>query len=348
MQIIISAGGGGTRLWPISTNEHPKQFVPILDPTSLFEQMYSILTAHFKSNNIWITTLPMYTDTIISLLPKTFPKNHILVEPERRDTFAAISAQAAIVSHHTSENEPLVFVPADDWLSIDDVPTFNHVLEKIGAALENDHFDFITVGIKPKYPATNYGYIQIKKSDIQKCFNNPVPVLHFKEKPDYKTALVYTESEDYLWHKHNPSFTFKNLKKVLKTIDPKTLEILLKVELTGKINPKEYSQIPKTSIDYAVFEKVDSMGVIGMNITWEDIGNWEVVYKNLPDLGENSNQAQFAGSSNKVRLSNPKRKVGFVGISGLLLVETSEGILVINPKFSSEVKKASEFFSKKF
>jgi len=347
MQIIISAGGGGTRLWPLSTNEHPKQFVPILDPNSLFEQMFQILVHNFSPKDIWVTTIPQYQQTVEDFLPSDFPKNHILVEPERRDTFAAICSQAAIVTHHTNDTEPLIFVPADDWLKESDIPAFNHALQKIGQGLLEDTFDFITVGITPKYPATNYGYIQIARADIKKCFDSPVSVLRFKEKPDYETAMQYNESGDFLWHKHNPSFTFQKLRKILSKIDPQSLEIFESFRKIGKIDASLYSSLPKIAIDYAIAEKIDSMGVVGMDITWEDIGNWEVVYKHLEDLSSSPNQIQVAGSGNKVKLFDPSKKIAFVGVSGLLIVESEDGLLVIDPKFSPEVKKVAEHFSKK-
>lgn len=344
MQIIISAGGGGTRLWPLSTNSHPKQFIPILDDDSLLEKTYRILSTHFPPEQIWVTTLRDYVDAVKKLLPPTFNRRHILVEPERKDTFAAISAQAAIVSHYTGEAEPLIFVPSDDWIQENEIGLYVRTLQKIGEALVENKFDIITVGIKPTYPSTNYGYIKVAKSDLLQIYEKAVPIISFREKPNEDKAEEFISSGDYLWHKHNPSFTFSKLKHLLQVLDPKSLEILEHFERTGEIVPEQYTKLPKIAFDYAILEQAEKIGVVGMDISWEDIGNWQVVYKNAEGL--NQNQIEIQGTGNKVKLDNPDKKVAFVGVSNLLLVESDEGLLIIDPKFSPEVKKVAEYFGK--
>ena len=122
------------------------------------------------------------------------------------------------------------------------------------------------------------------------------------------------------------------------------VEVAETIYQKGKIEPEDYQKIPKTSFDYAISEKTDSLGVISLDLFWEDLGSWEAAEKYLPNLEENQNHFQIAGNNNKVKLSNPNKKVAFVGVSDLILVESEDGLLIINPRSSSEVKKVAEYF----
>ncbi len=347
MQIIIVAGGGGTRLWPISNPKTPKQFVPIVDNESLLLKTYKRLLRDFDSKDIWVNTNEKYLNQAKACLPADFPDDHFILEPEKRDNYAAVISAGALVSHKTSENEPLIFVPCDDLVTEEEsIQNFNNGLKRIAISLEKGEFDVITVGVKPTYPCINYGYIEIDDSDVEKCFEETVEVVNFKEKPDEETATKFLTSGNYLWNKFNHSFTFKKLKEKLAKLDPETLKIMEHFEHTGFIDRSEYAKIPKIAFDYAVLERIDKLGVVGISMQWEDLGNWEVVEKYLPpvDKEPNPNLIQFGGENNKVRIVKNQKRVAFVGVSNLLLVESDEGILIINPKNSKDIKKVSEYF----
>jgi mannose-1-phosphate guanylyltransferase len=349
MQIIISCGGGGTRLWPLSTKATPKQFVPILDNESLLTKTYKRLVRKFSPQDIWVITNVAYKGLIRDLLPKDVPDTHILTEPEKRDTFPAIVSAAAVVAHHTSQDEPLIFVPCDDWMKEDDENEFNEALEKISQSLASGEFDFITVGIKPTFPNPQYGHIEIDPSQREASEVKVVPVRSFKEKPDLETATKFNAAGNYFWHKHNPSFTYRSLITELQRLMPEYLELVTDTYVSGSIDPANFVKLPKIAIDYAILEKVERIGAIVMRINWDDVGSWETVEKYLPtleSLDHNPKQIELAGSGNKVRLHNPERKVAFVGVSNLLLVESADGILIIDPKYSAETKKVSEYFEK--
>ncbi|GAB4149718.1 MAG: mannose-1-phosphate guanylyltransferase [Patescibacteria group bacterium] len=345
MQIVISCGGGGTRLWPLSNQQTPKQFAPILDGESLLAKTYRRLTKKFNSSQIWVTTNQLYRDLVIDILPEDFDSSHVLTEPEKRDTFAAIAAGAAVVAKHTSRQEPLIFLPCDDWLPYEsDEDKFNDSLLLIEQALNSDNFDFVTVGIKPAYPNPQLGHLEIDSELSHTAYQEVVPVKSFKEKPDMITAVRFAESGNYFWHKHNPSFTFDSLVRNLKLHMQEAVEVVEKIYTDGEIDPVTYGQLPKTSIDYAMLEKAERIGMIAMDIVWEDIGNWEVVNKYLPGLDTNVKQFEIMGQGNKVKLSDSSRKVAFVGVSNLMLIESPEGILVIDPRYNSETKKVAEYF----
>jgi mannose-1-phosphate guanylyltransferase len=345
MQIIIVAGGGGTRLWPLSNTKTPKQFVPIIDDESLLRKTYKRLLRDFKKEQIWVNTNKKYFNKAKNCLPEDFPEGNLILEPEKRDNYAAVISAAAVVSNKSGENEPLIFIPCDDLL-VDEqsINNFNKSLEKIAVSLRKAEFDIITAGVKPTYGCTNYGYIQIEEKDIQSCFEKPVPVINFKEKPDEETAEKFYKSGNYLWNKFNHSFTFGKLKEKLRKLDPETLKIVEEFEKEGKISKKRYAKIPKIAFDYAVLERAESLGVVGMDISWEDLGNWEVVEKYLPNIGDQVNHIEVGGKNNKIRSIYSSKKIAFVGLSDMLLIESEEGLLVIDPKNSKEIKKVSEYF----
>jgi mannose-1-phosphate guanylyltransferase len=110
MQIIINAGGTGTRLWPFSTSSKPKQFVPLIDEESFLRKTYNRLVSYFPKESVWVNTNAKFIDQVKECLPIDFPENHILTEPQKKDTFAAIVSHAAVVSHFTSNNEPFLFM----------------------------------------------------------------------------------------------------------------------------------------------------------------------------------------------------------------------------------------------
>ncbi len=345
MQIIIVAGGGGTRLWPLSNSETPKQFARVIGEKSSIEHVFNYLVAKFPIENIWVNTNQKFASSVTKLFPD-LPLSHILLEPQKRDNFAAVASQAAILSHHHGENEPLVFVTSDEFMQYQSsITKFQNAIEIIGDALSNDSFEVVTMGIRPKTANTNYGYLEIAPENRYKCYNQVVPIEKWCEKPAKKLAEQFLDQGNYIWNKFNPSFKFSTLKKFLAANDPVSLEILLKIEKNGVIEELDYEKLPKISIEHAFTENMKNVGVIALDINdWVDVGNWEVANDFLPDLCVNQNQIEIAGQNNKVKLINPDRKVAFVGVSDLLLVETEEGILIIDPKYSNKVKEAAEHF----
>jgi len=345
MQIIIVAGGGGSRLWPLSNPKTPKQFARVIGHKASIEHVFQYLCTKFSVENIWINTNQKFSLKVAELFPN-LPLSHILLEPQKRDNFAAVATQAAVLSHIHGDDEPLVFVTSDEFMQYQaSITKFQNAIEIIGDALSNDFFDVVTMGIRPITPNTNYGYLEISLENRYRCYTQVVPIIAWCEKPAKDLAEQFLAQGNYVWNKFNPSFKFKTLKKYLALNDPDSLEILLKIEKTGIIDEADYIKLPKISIEHAFTAKVENVGVIALDINdWVDVGNWEVANNFLPALDQNPNQIQVAGQNNKVKLDDPNRKVAFVGVSDLLLVETEAGILVIDPKYSSDVKQVAEYF----
>ncbi len=343
MQIIINAGGTGTRLWPISTNQKPKQFVPLIDEENFLKKTYNRLVTIFQPEQIWVNTNEKFKLFVEESLPANFPKKNILTEPEKRDNFAAITSHAAVVGHYVGVDEPLVFVHADHLVLEKDWQQFNQALIQIGNSIELDKFEIVTAGVKPTFANTQLGYIEIEASHKSELFAQVVPVKSFKEKPEIEDAEKFLQSGNYLWNLGYFSFKFSHLLKNIQALYPELVPILEGFRVEGKIQAEDYQKFPKISIDYALIEKISNLGVIGIDIGWEDIGNWAVAKKYLPSLEANNMHLELQGQNNQVRSVSGK-KVAFIGVSDLLLVESEDSILIINTKHAGEVKKAAEYF----
>ena len=346
MQLVILAGGGGTRLWPLSTNEQPKQFINLVNDRSLVENMHHILNQDFSEDNIWVATNIRYQETLSKLLPNLYNQDHILFEPEKRDNFAALVCHSSLVSHYKGDKEPIIFIPCDDHISDEDIPKFNEAQKIISQSLENNEFDIITAGIKPLNPNTNFGYIELGDTISTNKANK---VISFTEKPDLEKANEYIEKGNYIWHKCNISFTFETIKKLLGKYYPDLLEIAKKIEKTGEIDPQDYAKFPKISFDYAIMEKVENIGVVSLDIkSWDDIGLWKTVAKYIPetntDQDKNHHEIQLVGNGNKI-INTTKRKIAIVGPSNLMVVDSPEGLLILDPSHSGEIKKISTYFT---
>lgn len=347
MHIIINAGGSGTRLWPLSTKEGPKQFIGLIDEESLLIKTFNRLRDTFAIDQIWINTNQQYFNLVKTLLPPDFPESHILLEPEKRDSFAAIIAHAAVVAHHVGSNVPLVFLASDHFIPTRDNQIFNATLARMGWAVSQRQFDLVVAGVKPTKPDTQLGYIQVNSQNQHQLFEDVVKVQLFKEKPNLETATEYFESGNFLWNLGYFGFAFDDIFRLVTRFWPDVAPVLEEIFHSGSITPELFTKIPKIAIDYALVEKAQNIGVVGMNIAWEDIGNWAVVKHHLPDISNQELFLEIAGSGNAVKVTQKSRKVAFVGVSGLLLVESEEGILVIDPKYSAETKKVAEYFEQK-
>ncbi|MEI6728453.1 MAG: sugar phosphate nucleotidyltransferase [bacterium] len=353
MQIVINAGGLGTRLWPLSSNKLPKQFSTLIGDKSLLQTTYYRLLSHFGAENIWVNTNHQFTELVKTQLPE-IPLKNILSEPERRDTFAAVAGHAAVVAGFTSEDENILFVHSDHNIEpLSSVENLVKAFKRIDSSLTANQFPLIIAGIKPTSPSSQFGYIEIGQENKQESLLNPVKVQSFKEKPDLATATEFLKSGNYLWNFGTFAFKYSSLVKILEQVSSQSCPILETFRMDKKILPEGFKSLVKNSFDYEVIEKIDNLGVVAVELeTWEDIGNYEVLLKYLDkaaDLGSDSksHQVQISGTGNRIKIQDKTKKIAFVGVSDLLVVETENGLLIINPQKSGEIKKVSEYFESK-
>ncbi len=281
--IVIMAGGVGSRLWPISTPTHPKQFIDLLGVgKSLIQMTVERFLPSADIRNFWVVTSAEYADIVKEQLPDV-PEEHILLEPEPRNTAPCIAyACRKIAAHHPDAN--VVVTPADALVT--ETRKFTEVIDKaLAFTLGTSHI--VTVGILPTRPETGYGYINAPGLSHGKL----TKVLQFKEKPDLQTAEKYLASGNYVWNAGIFVWNVRTINDELRAHAPQIMSVMDRLE-PYFYTPDErtvlnelFPTCNKISIDYAVMEKSANIYVIAEELGWSDLGSWHSLRAQLLAMG---------------------------------------------------------------
>lgn len=256
--ILILAGGEGTRFAPLSTPERPKQFLNFIGEGTFIQQTYRRARGVADAENIFVATNERYVSLVREQLPDV-PAQNIIGEPFKKNTAPALAYCASLI-HERDPLATMICLPSDHHISDED--GFNDVLLK-GVSLARDGY-LVTLGMKPGWPSTDYGYISPKKSGSEWS-----DVARFVEKPDRITAENYLR-EGFLWNGGIFIWQTKMFLDEIKEYAPNLLPV------TDHWSPITYfTQVPSISIDYALMEKSTRVAVIPCDIGWSDVGTWE-------------------------------------------------------------------------
>lgn len=344
---VILSGGSGSRLWPVSREGHPKPFMKLADGQTLIQKTYqraaalSIHNPALQMETMLTVTNRDYYFTSRDELAKTTAKSHFLLEPFGRNTAAAI----ALAAHSVRADEPdavMLVLPADHL--IQDEVAFSAAL---AGALELAQSGYlVTFGVVPDKAETGFGYIQ---------YGDPIlsgfAVERFVEKPDAPTAQSYIDAGNFLWNSGMFCFKAATFLEQLALCAPEIANAAercwIETEQAYKnsdcmeIPAAFFELIPSLSIDYAVMEKSKKGALIPVDIGWSDIGSWDAIAQFVkPD--ENNNKAIgdaiFIDSKNTF-IQSEDRLVAAVGVDNLLIIETSDALLVVNANKTQEVRR---------
>jgi mannose-1-phosphate guanylyltransferase len=343
--IVIMAGGIGTRFWPSSTEERPKQFLDILDiGKSLLRMTYERSLQLVSNDHVIIMTNKKYLDLVKKDLPE-LPIENILCEPSRNDTAPCIAYAALHIKSRAIDSSFAV-------LSSDHVILFE---EKFITAM-NKGFDcaeaqdcIVTLGIKPTRPDTGYGYIQFLQND-----DEVKKVISFKEKPDIDTAKQYLESGQYFWN--GGIFIWTN-KCLINSFDKYTNGIInvLSQDMHYFNTSEEQSYIDKVypltdkiSIDYAIMEKADNIYAIEADIGWTDLGTWASLYEysQKDDNGnviQNDNAVVIDTNNTIIKVKDGK-KILIKGLSDFIVIDEDNALLIFPKNKEQEIKASLKKF----
>ena len=359
---LIMAGGSGTRFWPLSTNEKPKQFLDLVSEKTMIKETIDRIKELIPIERIFISTNIKYFDIIKKELPEIADRN-IIFEPMARDTAACIGYAACII-RKIYKNSIMAVLPSD------------HLIKKEKEFLESLEFAFqeaeknkiVTLGVKPTYAETGYGYIEYVKSKDNKknnCENQKIEkkfksykVKKFREKPNKELAEKYIEQGNYLWNSGmflwKTEFILHEIKKHMEThkiVLEKIEEMLENVNLDEIYGEKlsdfikeEFKKFEKISIDFGVMEHTKSVSVIPVDIDWNDVGN----FKSLEDIfpkDEDNNVVQtdyfeqIESEGNIVINKENNKIIATIGIENIVIVNTKDALLICHKDKSQEVKK---------
>ena len=346
--LIIMAGGVGSRFWPMSTPEKPKQFIDVL---GIGKSLIQLTVERFKTvipmENVWVVTSEKYKNIVKEQLPE-IPETQILMEPCMRNTAPCIEYVARkIYAKYPEAN--LVFSPADHIVL--DVNTFREVIKNSLEFTENREA-ILTLGMMPTRPETGYGYIksqQTTDNGQQTSGSETIQKVEaFKEKPNLETAKSYLAEGGYYW---NAGIFVWNVKMVVETIFRLVPEL---AEVFDKIEPSFYTEqeqevinqyfptCPNISIDYAVMEKSKDVFVYPANFGWSDLGTWGSLYTHLQQ-DENNNAAvghniNLIDCKNCVVHTPSERKVVIQGLDNFIIAESDNTLLICKKEEEQHIK----------
>jgi len=344
MKILILAGGSGTRLWPVSRKNKPKQIQPFFDNKTLLQKTWQRLKNGFGKEDIFIITSEKQKDYIKEQLPDFLDENLIL-EPAAKSTAPAIGL-AAIKILKQDANASMVTINSDHFIR--DEEEYIKILKLAEKVVNKNPDHTVMVGVNPNYPDTGLGYIKMG-STVEKIDGKEIyQADKFVEKPDLETAKEYLKKWEYLW---NPAiFVWKlgHLLNLFKKHLPNIYNALEKVnkvigtEKEMEILADEFKKIEPISIDYGIMEKLTKMLVIPADFGWADIGNWRTI-KDI--LSKNDNDDLVKGkyvnidSSGNLVYGASGKLITAIGIKNMIIIETKDAVLICPKERAQEVKK---------
>lgn len=344
---LILAGGSGTRFWPLSRNDRPKQLLDLFGTGTLLEQTIHRLEGLVPLENILILTNSLQVEAVRAVA-SMLPAGNIFAEPAKRDTAPAVALGVGLVAARNPEAIMMV-LPADQLIK--DTTAYQSVMgDAIEVASKSD--GLVTIGIRPTWACPSYGYIERgEKSAIPgiNCEHPPFEVKRFREKPNPELAEQFLAAGGFSWNAGMFVWSIPTVVGQLAAHAPELGNFVSELRNSGDIDATVAEQFPKLtpiSIDYALMENADRVLNIEATFDWDDVGSWVSIAKYLDEKGDNNRVncavSEIDSKNNIVFNATPGSHIALLGVDDLIIVKTGDSILIANRHQADAIKKLSD------
>lgn len=346
---VLMAGGIGSRFWPVSTEEFPKQFHDLLGSgDTLIQKTFKRLEAIVPQENILILTNERYKGLVLEQLPEV-KESQLILEPAMRNTAPCILLSALKIKKQNPDAVMLV-APSDHW--IEDESAFQ---ENITTAFENCSKNdvLMTLGIQPTFPNTGYGYIEFENSpqEIKK-------VERFTEKPDYNTAKEFLASGNFMWNGGIFVWSVKSIIESFEKLAPQMHQLFqsgISDYNTSEENTfikEKYPLAENISIDYAILEKAENVYMLPATFDWNDLGTWGSLYDKLPKDNQKNAVVRaktiLIDSKNNIIQTDKDKRVVISNLTDFIIIDKGKTLIIVPKEKEQEIKQIQEMALKKF
>lgn len=353
MIIVLRAGGVGSRLWPVSREHNPKQFHALTSERTMLQESYDRLKGLAGPKEIYVSTSVALQDRVRAQLP-IVDREHMILEPARKDTAAAIGLESLIIAHR---NPGAIVASLGSDHSVKDTAEFQEVLRTAELYIEKHPEYIVPIGIQPTSPDTGYGYIQCGEV-LERIDSRPIfQVTRFTEKPEEADAKRFLSEGSYLWNANMFVWNVDTILGLYKQYMPEmyeqleTIQRALGTEEQERVIAEIYPQMEKIAIDYAIIEKAGSIAAIAADIGWSDIGDWarlkdELAHTEMENVSIDANHVALKTHNTIVYTTKKGKTIATIGLDHLIVIDTEDALLICDKYDSQQVKDIVELLKK--
>lgn len=347
---VIMAGGGGTRLWPLSRSARPKQMLRLGSDRTLFQQAVDRLDGLIPPERILVVTGQEMAADLQNDCPE-IPSENYLIEPAPKGTAAVVGLAAAYL--YSRDSQAVMAILTADHI-IRDVAYFQQILQVADEAARLGYL--VTLGIHPSHPSTAYGYIQRGQAVAEINQQRVYQVLRFKEKPDEETARKMLESGDHDWNSGMFFWQVDHIRREIELQLPELYKVMLQIEKCGFERKEDWlplwQDLKPETIDYGIMEHASKVVVIpAAGLGWNDVGSWDSLFEVLESDGDGNihlTSQWLALDSQKtlVLCENEQRLIATIGIENLIIVDSGDVLLVCQKDKAQKVREIVQILKK--